>query len=293
MLPWPQGATLVVAVAMSLVPPLATLAGRAGAGEATVSQPAEADAGAARRGRGPRRALTGLAVAGAVGLLAWTAANDPQLSWFGPVTSNGPRDRPQVALTFDDGPNEPFSMDIARLLDERGVKGTFFLVGKAVDARPEVARQLLDDGQLLGNHSYHHDYWRWLDPRYPELGSTQDAIERHVGVCPRFYRPPHGQRTPFITAQVAVRGMDTVTWDVSGGDWSTTDGELVARRILSKVEPGSIILLHDSIDGDPTVDRSVILEALPLILDGLEERGLDPVRLDEMLGGPAYLEDCG
>jgi peptidoglycan-N-acetylglucosamine deacetylase len=279
---------LVVGVLMSLaaVVARALLArGRDTAGDGTVGAGVEPPARA-------RRVLLGVAAAGAVGLLAWTGANDPQLSWFGPVSANGPRDVRQVALTFDDGPNDPYSLDVARILDDHGVKGTFFEVGKAVDAEPRVARQLMDDGHLLGNHSYNHDYWGWLDPRYPELGRTQDAFERNLGVCPRFYRPPHGQRTPFITAQVASRGMRTVTWDVSGGDWDTTDGALVAERILRRVQPGSIILLHDSIDGNVDADRRIVLEALPIILDGLERRGLEPVRIDRMLGGPAYLEKC-
>ena len=266
---------LVVAVLMSVV---------AVAVRAWSAEPAEPPAA--------RRVFLGVAAAGAIGLLAWTGANDPQLSWFGPVSANGPRDVRQVALTFDDGPNDPYSLDVARILDGRGLKGTFFEVGTAIDREPAVARKLLEDGHLLGNHSYHHDYWRWLDPRYPELGRTQDAFRRNLGVCPRFYRPPHGQRTPFIAAQVAADGMETVTWDVSGGDWDTTDGRLVAERILRRVRPGSIILLHDSIDGNVDADRRVVLDALPLILDGLERKGLTPVRIDEMLGGPAYLGDC-
>jgi peptidoglycan/xylan/chitin deacetylase (PgdA/CDA1 family) len=243
---------------------------------------------------GPRRLLLGVALVGVVGLVLWTGMNDPQLTWFGPVSSHGPAGTRDVALTFDDGPNATYSLEIARILDDHGVKGTFFEVGKAVVQEPQVSKQLVADGHLIGNHSYHHDYWHWLDPRYLELGSTQDVIERDVGVCPRFFRPPHGQRTPFMNLQIARRGMVTVTWDVSAGDWATDDGDLVAKRILDRVHPGSIILLHDSIDGHVHADRRVILAALPKILDGLERKGLHPVRIDRMLGGPAYLDakDC-
>lgn len=239
-----------------------------------------------------RRAMVGVAVGGALALVVWTGCNDPQLSWFGPVTFHGPRDRPQVAITFDDGPNDPASLELARILDERGTEGTFFLVGKAVEERPDIARQLVEDGHLVGNHSYHHDYWGWLNPLYPELGETQAVIGRDAGVCPRFFRPPHGQRTPLMNAQIASRGMETVTWDVSAADWITDDPDLVARRVLDRVQPGSIILLHDSLDGHVDADRRVVIDALPIILDGLEEKGLEPVRLDELIGGPAYLPDA-
>ena len=93
------------------------------------------------------------------------------------------------------------------ILDAHAVKATFFTVGKALDARPDISQALLSDGQLLGAHSYHHDYWRWLDPRYPELDRTQKAFQRQLGVCPAFFRPPHGQRTPFMSWLVHDREM--------------------------------------------------------------------------------------
>ena len=145
---------------------------------------------------------------------------------------------------------------------------------------------------LLGGHSYHHDYWRWLDPRYPELQRSIDAFKRHLGVCPRYYRPPHGQRTPFMNLLLHNRDMMSVTWDVSAGDWATDDAALIAERVLRDVRPGSIILLHDGLDGDVDADRSVIVRALPLILDGLRDRGLQPVRVDELVGEPGYVDSC-
>lgn len=252
---------------------------------------------ARHRGARPRvaRRLIAIVTAGSVfaaGLVLWVGANDPTVQWFGHVVTHGSRSDNRVALTFDDGPDDPFSLQISALLDERGLKGTFFEVGKAIDARPDIAQALYADGHLLGNHSYHHDYWRWLDPRYPELERTQDAFQQHLGVCPAFFRPPHGQRTPFMLSQVANHGMHAVTWDVSASDWSSHDPQAVASGILDHVQPGSIILLHDGIDGTVTADRSVVLQALPLILDGLEAKGLRPVRLDELLGDDGYLAAC-
>jgi peptidoglycan/xylan/chitin deacetylase (PgdA/CDA1 family) len=239
-----------------------------------------------------RRWTVGVALGAAGALLAWTGANDPQLSWFGPVVSNGPRDVPAVAITFDDGPNDPFSLGIAEVLESRGARGTFYLVGAAIDRDPGIVRSLVERGHQVGNHSYHHDYWRWLDPRYPELDRTQAAFERAVGGCPTTYRPPHGQRTPFISALVAAAGMQTITWDVSAMDWTLTDGDEVARRVLDRVQPGSIVLLHDGLDGVPDANRQVVLDALPIILDGLEERGLRAVTVDELVGTDGSLTDC-
>ena len=78
------------------------------------------------------------------------------------------------------------------ILDDAHVKATFFVVGKALEAQPGIVRALYNDGQLVGNHSYHHDEWRWLDPRYPELERTQEAFARELGTCPAWFRPPRG-----------------------------------------------------------------------------------------------------
>jgi peptidoglycan-N-acetylglucosamine deacetylase len=240
--------------------------------------------------RRPRASATVVSVTVVATLLVggWIGANSPRETWLGPIVSHGDRNGSFVALTFDDGPNVHASLQVAHILDAFGAKGTFFTVGKALDARPDISRALLADGQLLGDHSYHHDQWRWLDPRYPELERTQSAFRRRLRVCPAFYRPPHGQHTPFMSYQLARKHMTMVGWDTSATDFATTDGRVVARRILDRVRPGSIIVLHDGIDGNLTADRSVLTVALPIILRGLEARGLHAVRLDRLLGIRGY-----
>ena len=227
-----------------------------------------------------------------LGLAGWVGANSPSAGWFGSLVDHGSRHRREVALTFDDGPNITYTPAVRAILDRYGVKGTFFTVGKALDARPDISRALLDAGHLLGNHSYLHDELRWLDPRYPELERTQRAFRRDLGVCPSFFRPPHGQHNPFMARVVQRHRMTMVTWDVSAGDFATHDAGLVARRVLDRVRPGAIIDLHDGIDGDLTADRSVLTRALPMILDGLRARGLRPVRLDVLLDRPGYGAAC-
>jgi peptidoglycan/xylan/chitin deacetylase (PgdA/CDA1 family) len=218
----------------------------------------------------------------------YIGAETPDATWFGGGAVHGPTNTGQVALTFDDGPNVGSTKKVMAILDAHNVKGTFFEVGKAIDADPQITRALYDDGQLLGNHSYDHDQWRWLDPRYPELQRTQAAFERAIGTCPVLYRPPHGDRTPFLAHVVRAHHMHMVLWSASAGDWATNNAQLIARRILAGAHPGAILLLHDGLDGNPAANRAVIVEALPLILDGLRAKGLAPVRLDHLLGTDAY-----
>lgn len=292
------GVTLVSAAALIVIVRVVSGRDAAMAGGAIVVALTGATVTALRWGEFPGAAARGgrLLVLGgpmlALVTAAYIGATTPSVTWFGSLTHHGSRGGDEVAITFDDGPNPPFTLEISAILDRYSAKGTFFSVGKALEARPDVAKALLDDGQLLGNHSYTHDALHWLDPRYGELGQTQDAFKRTLGVCPAFFRPPHGSHTPFMAHEVSNAGMMTVTWDVSAGDWATADGQLVARRVLDNVQPGSIILLHDGIDGNIGADRSVIIEALPLILDGLRQRRLKPVTLDKLLGVPGYLEGC-
>jgi peptidoglycan/xylan/chitin deacetylase (PgdA/CDA1 family) len=218
----------------------------------------------------------------------YLGAETPAATWFGGGAVHGPTNGNEVALTFDDGPNLGSSEKIMAILDAHGIKGTFFEVGKAIDAAPDITRALYDDGQLLGNHSYNHDQWRWLDPRYPELQRTQAAFQRAIGTCPVLYRPPHGDRTPFLAHVVRDHHMHMVLWSASAGDWATGDAQLVARRILANARPGAILLLHDGLDGNPHADRSVLVRALPIIIDGLRAKGLSPVRLDRLLGTADY-----
>lgn len=248
--------------------------------------------GAMRRAWRMPLLVVAVAVVLVAGTGAWIGANSSELTWFGALVSHGDRHVRQVALTFDDGPNVSTTLRVRDILDSHGVKGAFFSVGKAVVARPDISRALIDDGQLVGDHSYNHDYWHWLDPWYRELGHTQATFRSRLHACPAFYRPPHGQHTPLLALAVHTRGMTMVGWDVSAGDFATTNAQLVARRVLSRVRPGSIIDLHDGLDGRVDVNRSVLTRALPLILDGLHARGLQVVRLDALIKRAGYLPAC-
>jgi peptidoglycan/xylan/chitin deacetylase (PgdA/CDA1 family) len=219
-------------------------------------------------------------------------ATTPRATWFGAVIVHGPRETNMVALTFDDGPNPPYTQQVAAVLREHGVKGTFFFLGSATRERPEVLKELVAQDHLIGNHGYEHNDFSYLNPFYPALGKAESAIRDAAGVCPTFFRPPHGTHTPFMSRIAANRDMHVVNWDVSAADWATGDPALVAQRVLDNVKSGSIVLLHDGSDGNIGVDRSVVVKALPSIIEGLREKGLKPVRLDELLGLPGYVESC-
>jgi peptidoglycan/xylan/chitin deacetylase (PgdA/CDA1 family) len=222
------------------------------------------------------------------GLTGYFGASTVGATWFGGGVVHGPRASDEVAITFDDGPDVSATPAIMKILDAAHVKGSFFVVGKTLDSSPQVVRDLVADGQLVGNHSYHHDEWRWLDPRYPELERTQKAFAREIGTCPVWFRPPHGQRTPMMARVVKDHRMRMAMWDVSVSDRGKNDPQAIADKVLESVKGGSIIDLHAGLDGTSAAHRAAVVAALPLILDGLRARNLRPVRLDQLVGGPAY-----
>ncbi len=222
------------------------------------------------------------------GLTGYFGASTVGATWFGGGVVHGPRASSEVAITFDDVPNGGATSSIVKILDAAHVKGSFFMVGTTVEKSPQLVRDLVADGQLVGNHSFHHDDWRWLDPTYPELERTQQAFAREIGTCPVWFRPPNGQRTPLMARVVKNHRMRMAMWDVSVSDRGTNDPKVIANKVLASVKGGSIIDLHAGTNGASAAHRTAVVAALPLILDGLRAANLRPVRLDQLVGGPAY-----
>lgn len=220
---------------------------------------------------------------------AWT----PSSQVYGHIITHGPRDRMTVALTFDDGPSNPWTLRIADTLDAYGVQGTFFVVGMNADRHPEIVKELVDRGHLVGNHSYKHQKSdAVLQLKYGELGKAERAIAQAAGVCPALFRPPNGFHTPWQLRAVSHHHMKTVDWDVIPRDWKDPPPEEIVSRVLDSVKPGSIILLHDGDNTNDGTDRSATLAALPGIINGLRERGYEFARLDELLSVDPYLPSC-
>jgi len=212
--------------------------------------------------------------------------------WSDASFTHAASSRPVVALTFDDGLNDDYSEALANQLEARGMRGTFFVVADTLSAQDDLAQALVERGHLLANHSYDHTRASKTDLLYTQVSRAQHAFEQAIGKCPAFYRPPYGVQTPWVNAAVHRAGMQTVLWDVEVADWKETDPQRLAANVLAKTRPGAIILLHDGTDGHRGADRSVLVEALPFILDGLQARGLSAVTLDDLLGEPGYLEAC-
>ena len=180
----------------------------------------------------------------------------------------------QVALTFDDGPNPDYTEILLEGLKERGVKATFFLLGKEVETYPEIVEKIHADGHLIGVHSYEHVNLSQLSDAaaVEQIDKTNEAIHEITGTYAEYIRPPYGCFKCNLDYRTE---MIEVLWDVDPKDWATHDAGAVTERVLTKVQDGDIILLHDA-------SQSSVTAAFHII-DALKEKGYEFVTVDEMI----------
>jgi peptidoglycan/xylan/chitin deacetylase (PgdA/CDA1 family) len=235
-------------------------------------------------------ALSGVVVLMTAFTASWVGATSARADWFGSVISHGPRQVPEVAVTFDGVPDAETAQTVLAALDAEGVQATFFAAGREVEARPDVVRTLVDHSQLVANNSYAADGGDFLDPHYGGLGRAQEVFDRELGVCPTYFRPPAGRHTPLMARVVHHYGMSMVTWDVKITDRRVDSPRKLARRALDRIKPGSIVVFP--FDSNGHFARPAEAASLPLVLHGLQGLGLDSVRLDRMLGSDGYAGRC-
>jgi peptidoglycan-N-acetylglucosamine deacetylase len=198
-----------------------------------------------------------------------------------------------VALTFDDGPDPVDTPKLLDLLREKGVKATFFVVGKRADQYPEIVRRAWAEGHLVANHTWsHYSLFCFLTPRRlrAEIERGTESVRRCCGFRPRFFRSPVGMRHPLLGPYLKDAGLEYVSWSIRTRDTLTANSSVLARRILNQVASGDIILLHDRLPGG----TDAMLEALPRVIDELRRRGFEFVLagLREDAGGRLESAAC-
>lgn len=230
--------------------------------------------------------LMALVVALPLGYGAY-AARTPSSQAFGDIYVHGPRTAKIVALTFDDGPNDPYTGLILDVLKQEGVHATFFCVGMNAEHEPTTVRRIAAEGNDLGNHSYHHRKRdALLDLSYDDATRTNDILRGITGAAPRLYRAPNGFHTPWSLRIVGERGLRAIAWDVESNDWDEPGANNIVMRTVERVQPGSIILLHDGDNTRLGTDRSQQVDAVRGIIQTLKARGYRFVTMSEMLGLP-------
>jgi peptidoglycan/xylan/chitin deacetylase (PgdA/CDA1 family) len=183
----------------------------------------------------------------------------------------------EVALTIDDGPDPRYGPEIANLLRSRGIPATFFLVGIRVKQYPQVPRLLAQDGFEIGNHTYDHKRLPALKPHEiaNELRHCDADIFAVTGRHTNLMRPPGVEYNAKVLQVAKALGYITVSWDVGARDYDVEPAAWIARRVLLRTQPGSIILLHQ--------DNPSTVAALPIIISSLQAQGYRFVTISQML----------
>ena len=204
------------------------------------------------------------------------------------VYARAETDEKVIALTFDDGPHPKRTKEILEILDEYGIKATFFFIGQNVRDYPDSVPLVQAAGHEIGNHTFSHRNLQTLDysSLCAEIDDTAAAVEEMIGYRTKLLRPPEGKFTDDVLRVAEERGYSVICWSVDTLDWAHNPSENIAANILSSVEAGDIILFHNN--GLHTA------EALPEILRYLSDNGLRAVPISQMLiKGGSYVDSSG
>jgi peptidoglycan/xylan/chitin deacetylase (PgdA/CDA1 family) len=218
--------------------------------------------------------------------LVMVGALVPQLEMFADVLWRGLPGSRGAALTFDDGPDPNTTPRVLRALEAANARATFFVIGEKAERHPDLLRDIAGAGHLLAVHGFHHDrLYAFKSPAAiaRDIRAACDAVERVTGKRPRWFRPPIGQVSPRVAAGARRAGVEIVGWSVRALDGiSTRSAEAAALRIIRRLRPGAIALLHDASEKGGHCPAA--LDALPSILAAAEERGLALLTIDELVG---------
>jgi peptidoglycan/xylan/chitin deacetylase (PgdA/CDA1 family) len=248
-------------------------------------------------------AAPGAVLAAAASLTSYGAVY-PRSQLFGSTIcrTNSPS---KLAITFDDGPNPAITPKLLDLLDRHSARATFFLIGKFSSQCPDMVREIVARGHVLGNHTDSHPNLFWLTPHKvrEELRRCDDVIASILGAPPRWFRPPFGMRNPWVVPIAGKLGQRVVMWTRIPGDWKAKRTEWLIQRMESiaaharrhsaanaQSNPqgtGDILCLHDGNHRHQNGDRSHTIAALEHWLPRWRDLGLEFVTIDEAVHTPA------
>lgn len=209
----------------------------------------------------------------------------PGGQWYGSTFVRGKRGSKQVALTYDDGPNDPHTLRLLEVLAKHGARATFFLIGRFVEQRPDIVREIVQAGHAIGNHTFTHPRLIFTSPAQTrvELERCQAAIAAAAGQKPNMFRPPFGGRRPDTLRIVRAAGFAPVMWSITGFDWTAPPAERIVRRVSRRIRGGDVVLLHDGSHLGMGGDRAQTVIATERILARFVPQGYRFIAVPEMM----------
>jgi peptidoglycan-N-acetylglucosamine deacetylase len=192
-----------------------------------------------------------------------------------------------VCLTFDDGPSPVWTPRILEELKTAGVKATFFMIGEHVVKYPDIAQRVAAEGHEIGNHTYHHKTLVpcSLEMLQKETEDAEQAIFAATGTHTRYFRPPKAWLTGAGKRKIQEMGYTVVLWTLNSKDWVTFDDRYIIRYIVRHIQPGDILLFHDSggVFFDDGGDRAETVKTIPRLIERLRKEGYEFVTVSQLL----------
>ncbi|MCT8137153.1 polysaccharide deacetylase family protein [Anaerobacillus sp. CMMVII] len=203
------------------------------------------------------------------------------------VVLQGPATQNRIAITFDDGPDPRFSEQVLDVLREYNVPATFFLMGSRAIAYPEIVQRMINEGHIIGNHTYFHPNLVKegdIATLEREVTRTEDTLNDLIGYRTKLFRAPYGFLYNELVEKLAELNYYIIVWSVDSLDWEEEPPAVIAANVLDNVQPGAIILMHDG--GDWDADRTNTIDSLRQIIPTLKEQGYEFVTVPELLNIP-------
>jgi peptidoglycan/xylan/chitin deacetylase (PgdA/CDA1 family) len=229
--------------------------------------------------------LTGVATAGTVA--AGYQSMAPTGQWYGRTFIGVARGTKQIALTYDDGPNDPHTLHLLDVLARQNVRATFFLIGRYVQQRPEIARRIAASGHVVGNHTFTHPVliFKSAVEIGQEISGCRAALQDAIGEHSDLFRPPFGGRRPAVLRIARELGLEPVMWNLTGYDWNAPPAAVIEQKVAKRIRGGDVILLHDGGHKFMGADRAQTVLVTDRLIQRYKAEGYEFVTIPQMMKG--------
>jgi len=209
----------------------------------------------------------------------------PTGQWYGRTFTGLPRGTKKLALTYDDGPNDPHTLRLLEVLARHNVRATFFVIGRYAALRPDILRNVASAGHIIGNHTFSHPLLilKSAAEITRQLETCRRALTDAVGEHSNLFRPPFGGRRRAVFQVARKMGLQPVMWNVTGYDWSAPSAHDIERKVQRQVRGGNVVLLHDGGHLHFGADRSHTVIATDYLIRRYQSEGYDFVTIPQMM----------
>lgn len=204
-------------------------------------------------------------------------------NFFIKIVCKANTDKKEIAISFDDGPAENYTLQILNILNTENVKATFFCIGNRIAGNEFILKRVQAEGHIMGNHSYSHHFWFDMysaKKMQDDLQQMDAEMERVIGLKPKLFRPPYGVTNPNLAKAIRNGGYTPVGWSVRSMDTVIKDENKLLARINEGIKPGAVFLFHDT--------SKTTAAVLPQFIQEVKKRGYNIIPLDKLLALQPY-----